>query len=297
MNKNPKSLLTFSLFFAAMGAQAQYVSSGTSSFVTTRNCIAGCSSISTVLEYADGGAPGQSASAASLAVAGYGEVSASAALTGVLGTPLLNAAASSTSGTREGATAYALQSYTYTGSSSRLDTFGGTVNYSQTMTGSYSNGSGTGAAIEIFTLNPGALFNAGTTSLQNFQALADAYTDNTPTSGTITQAGFTQLGFNEFSDSKSNAAGTGSTDLSVMLHPGETIWVLAAVTAIAPNGSAIDPTFKATWSDSANLVTGVGTVRAPEIDPASTVSGLMLLIGGLLVCRGRWGAKLKSVVA
>ena len=163
------------------------------------------------------------------------------------------------------------------------------------MNGSYPNGAGTGAAIEIFTLRPGAQFNAGVTSLDNFDAIADAYANNTPTSGTITQSGFTQLGFNEFTDSKTNAAGTGSTNVSVMLQPGETIWVLAALTAIAPNGSTIDPTFKTQWSDSANLVTGVGAVRAPEIDPASAVSGAMLLMGGLLVLRGRRAAKLGSL--
>ena len=116
MNTSAKRLPILSFLFGAMAAHAQYISSGTSSFVTTRNCIDGCNSISTVLQYADGGLPGQTASSASLAVPGYGQVSASAQLTGVLGAPLLNAAASSTNGTREGATAYGLQSYTYTGS-------------------------------------------------------------------------------------------------------------------------------------------------------------------------------------
>lgn len=32
------------------------------------------------------------------------------------------------------------------------------------------------------------------------------------------------------------------------------------------------------------------TLRAPEIDPASAASGLMLLLGGLAVVRGRSGA-------
>ena len=32
---------------------------------------------------------------------------------------------------------------------------------------------------------------------------------------------------------------------------------------------------------------GGGTLRAPEIDPASTIAGVSLLLGGLVVLRGR----------
>jgi len=302
MNTTSRGLLLVGLLSGSVAAQAQFVSSGTSSEATARNCVAGasgCDSISPIVQYAMDGTPGQAASAANLALPGYGQVTASAALSGVIGAPILTATASSIAGTREGASAFALQSYTYTGTTSTTDTFGGTVNYSQTINGSYpsaTTGGGTFIGIEAFTLAPGALFNAGVTVVDNNAALADAFNDNTPVDGGITQTGFTLLGSNGSVDAATNLAGTLSTGVSVTLNPGETVWVLAYLQSIAPNGSTVDPVFKTQWSDSANLVTGVGTTNAPEIDPASAASGVTLLMGSLLVLRGRRGRGLGSAV-
>jgi hypothetical protein len=213
----------------------------------------------------------------------------------VIGAPILNAIAFSTAGTREGASAFGLQSYTYTGASSTTDTFGGVVTYSQTITGSYPGAGGTGtfAGVEVFTLPAGALFNAGVTATDNAGAMGAAFNQNSPAYGP-TQPGFTLLGMMELNDSTTNPAGTLNPSVTLTLNPGETIWVMAGLSALAPNGSSIDPTFTTQWSNSANLVTGVGTVSAPEIDPASAASGLTLLLGSLLVLRGRRGAKLDS---
>src|SRR5271165_3885913 len=181
MNTGSKGLLVVGLLSGSIAAQAQFVSSGTTSEVTARNCVAGisgCDSISPIVQYVIDGNPGQPTSSANLSLSGYGQVSSSVALAGVLGAPILNVSALSDAGTREGATAYGLQSYTYTGSSSTTDTFGGTVAYSQTINGSYplaASGLGTIIGIEAFTLAPGALFNAGVTALDNNAALADAF--------------------------------------------------------------------------------------------------------------------------
>ncbi len=291
MNNRSKVVLFVGLLFGSLAAQAQFVTSSTSSEATSRDCVAGtsgCDGISKIVQFTMDGNPGSTSSSASQSLPGYGPVSASASLTGVIGAPILNVAASSGAGTRQGATAFALQSYTYMGSSPITDTFGGTVTYSQTINGSYpqtTTGSGTGIGIEVFTLAPGALFNAGVTASDNNAALADAFNGNTPVDDGIIQTGFTLLGSNNAGDPLTNPLGTLSTSVTVALTQGETVWVLAEVGAFAPNGSTVDPTFTTQWSNSANLVTGV--VSAPEIDPASAASGLTLLLGSLLVLRGR----------
>jgi len=293
MNNQSKTLLFVGLLSGSFAAQAQFVTSSTSVEATSRDCIAGtsgCDGISKIVQFTMDGNPGSTASSASQSLPGYGPVSASAALTG--GTPVLNVAAASDAGTRQGATAFALQSYTYTGTSSTTDTFGGTVTYSQTINGSYplaTTGSGTSIGIEVFTLAPGALFNAGATALDNNAALADAFSGNTPVDDGIIQTGFTLLGSNNASDPFTNPLGTLSTSVTVALNPGQTVWVLSELGAFAPNGSTVGQGFTAQWSNSANLVTGV--VGAPELDPASAASGLTLLLGSLLVLRGRRDAK------
>ncbi|HEY0747221.1 MAG TPA: hypothetical protein VGD63_11005 [Steroidobacteraceae bacterium] len=290
-----KTASMISIALAALGgsmaANAQtYITSGTSEFLSARNCIAGataCDSIGKVLNVTEGGLPGQTSSSVTQTIPGYGSTSASAQLTGVLGSPILNVSAMSTAGTREGATAYALQSYTYTGTTSVVDTFGGSVSYSQTITGNYPSGTpGTYASIEVFALPQGTLFNAGSSSDDNYYAMAAAGNNNSATSGNP-QLNYTLLAESPnggVADSSTNLNGMGSTSVNVKLDPGETVWVLASLGAYAPNGSSIDPTFTTKWTSSANLVTGIA---APEMDSQSAASGLTLLLGGILVLRGR----------
>lgn len=69
-----------------------------------------------------------------------------------------------------------------------------------------------------------------------------------------------------------------------------------AVQSILDHRHAPDyPTFTTQWSNSANLVAGV--TSEPEIDLASAASGLTLLLGSLMVLRGRRSVKLVSVAA
>lgn len=287
-----KGLPVLALLLGSITANAQFISSGTSSGTTARNCVAGttgCDSVSSILFSSDAGLPGQTSSSAALVTPGFGQTSASAALTGVIGAPILTAEASSTAGTREGASAFALQSYTYTGASSITDTFSGVATYSQAITGSYPGAGGTGtvAGVEVFTLPSGALFNAGITAADNAGAMGAAFNQNSPLFG-ITQAGFALVAMDELNDPSTNMSGTLNPSVTVTLTPGETIWVMAGLEALAPNGSTVDPTLKTGWSNSANLVPGA--ISAPEIDPSSAASALTLLLGALLVLCGRRGA-------
>ena len=268
-------------------AQAQDVNSSTSAFVSARDCISGtsgCDSISHVRYYAVGGNPGDSSASAAQSPTGYGTSSAGATLTGVIGAPILTVSAVSTAGNREAASAFGLQSYTYTGTSATQDTFGGSVSYSQTINGNYpsSVGSGIQATIDVFTLPAGTLFNAGESALDNYDALADAADGN---SGVYTTpiAGFTLLGSNTFSDTTTHLTGLGHTSVSVTLQPGETVWVIASLGAFAPNGTVIDPTFTTQWTDSSNLV------QASAVPEPSSAWLLICGLGLMLAATSRRG--------
>jgi hypothetical protein len=298
MKPNSNALLLLSLMSAAMAAHAQTVTSLTASEVTARDCTAGasgCDSISRIVGHSTVSAPTTSSTSLAGVVlpTEFAGVTATAGATisgstpTSLVTPTLTAAATSNTGTREGATAYALQGYTYTGTATTTDFIGGTVNYSQTINGIYPDtvGAGTNIGIEVFTLAPGAQFNAGASGQESYDALADAFADNTPVDSGILQTSFTLLGSSSASDALTNLSGTLSTGFDVTLNPGTTVWVLAFVDSIATNGSSVDPVFSTHWSSSANLVAGV--VNAPEIDPTSASSGLVLMLGSLAVLRGR----------
>jgi PEP-CTERM motif len=276
-----KGLIAIAAVATSMAAHAGLILSGTSTYATARDCVAGvsgCDSVSPIVYSTAGGLPGATTSSVTQLPPGYGQSTASATLSGVIGAPVLYASATSTAGTREGASAYGLQSYTYVGTSPITDTFGGSVTYSQTINGSYplDYGLGTVASIEVFTLG-GALFDAGVTVQDNADALGAAANDNSSLYGPP-QPVYTLLGSSVYDDPSTNVAGTGSTSVTVTLDPGETIWVLAGVQAFASNGSSVDPNFTTQWTDSANLVAGAPT-SVPE--PASL--WLMVLgLGGLL---------------
>jgi len=210
-------------------------------------------------------------------------------LSGPLGAPILSVSAISTGGTREAATAVGLQSYTYIGTSSIADTFGGVLNYTQTINGNYSlTGSGISTSLAIFTLPPGAQFDAGLGQTANFASLLDASVGNLPLySGGVVQPAFTLLGLSAKSDSATKFAGSLDPSVSVTLNPGETVWIAESLQAIAPNGSSVDPRFSAKWSNTTGLVIGPSAVRAPELDPNSAVSGATFLGGVILLLRGR----------
>ena len=198
-------------------AQAIPVYSDTNEYLTFRYCHAGitpCDYALPISAQALDGVPGALTSSASMPTTPpFGSASGSVSLSGIIGAPILHASATSDAGARVNSNAFALQQYTYTGSSTTTRTFGGTPTYSQMIVpgGPYGPlvGDGIGAHIQIFTL-PGGV-DAGTTAQSNADALYDP----------STQAGFTLLNYADFFDTFSNASGTANFGTTVTLDPGE----------------------------------------------------------------------------
>ena len=251
------------LLVTAGMAHAVPVSFGTAEYVTVRTCTAGvtpCDNISPVIQGEFGG------------LAGYGSADGSVALSGVVGAPVLRASASAEPGARTNTNSVALQRYTYTGTVTTTRTFGGTLTYSQTVTGPYPTGIGSGvsANIDIFTL-PTSTIEVGATADSNFFALfsPSAY------------AGYASLGSDHYSDTASTATGVGALDVTVTLNPGDSVWVWALLQTPATHDALIDAsnTLLTAWDNAADLVPAAVAVAVPE--PATT-----LLVGLALVALG-----------
>ena len=226
-----KNLSLFALLVAISAtAHATGITSGTGALVGFHACIAGTSGCDNIdstpgpgLAHFYAGLPGDSSSNTGLAVlGGYGSGSASATLgsLAVDGAPVLNAYATSATGERVLGTAVALQSYTWDGTGPATRTYGGTLTYSQTVTGSYPSliGNGVNADIDVFTLS-GATYDAGTTTEDNL-----GYLISPPA-----QPGYTEVGSGAagFTDSSSNPDGSATVTDTVTLTPGVTYWVWA----------------------------------------------------------------------
>ncbi len=257
---------------APLAASATAISFGTVEYTTVRSCIAGattaCDAVSSIIASDLGGNPGDAVSVAAVSLAGYGSAAGSVALSGTVGAPILHASASSLAGARTNTNSVALQSYTYTGATATTRTFGGTLTYSQTMTGVYPTGPGGGvhAAIDVFTL-PTATADVGSTQLDYFNAMFD------PASYF---AGLVDLGSAVFDDTGTNLSGAGSLGVTVTLNPGQTVWVWALLQTPAPNGSVVDAshTLVTAWDDSSALSPAVAV---PE--PASLALVALALAG------------------
>jgi len=286
--KNTTCLIAL-LALMVTAARAQGVLSDTSTFVGARSCNPGGSGCDTFgpSQSAVGGNPGDTGTSISQNV--YGLTTASAALTGVIGEPTLTAYSTSSATKRDSAAAYALQSYTYTGSTPTTDTFGGTVTYSQTMTGTYppATGVGTEAEIEVFTLSTSS-FAAGASPSDNYTAMSDPSTQTGFTligSGSVSSSTFgtAGTGFAQWNDTGTNSSGSATLGVTVNLTPGETIWVWAWLDSWAPNGSTVDAshTFVTQWSSPADLTPGPSAVPVPAAGwlLLSALAGLGLLAG------------------
>lgn len=260
---------------APLFAHAVNITAGTSEYITFRDCIAGvtaCDSISPIVAGQYGGNPGAFSSAATQHHAGYGSASGSVSFSGVIGAPVLHASASSDPGKRANTNSVALQSYTYTGSTPTTRTFGGTLTYAQTLTGTYPDTGATGvyAVIDAFTL-AAASIDAGVDAASNFDALfAEPFATDPAT-------GYVDLAQNSFLDDTTNASGAANLSVTLNLTPGETVWLYVLLQTPAVNGSVVDAshTLVTGWDDKSDLVPAVTSAPVPE--PSSWA----LLAGGL----------------
>ena len=272
ISKGPALFLAAAML-AAADSHALLINYGTAEEITFRNCVAGnsgCDDVSAPVAFVYGGIPGAAFSAATNTLAGYGTVTGSVALSGTIGAPTLSASATSTPGTRQNTNSVALQSYTYTGTVATTRTFGGTLTYSQTVTGNYPFFvfGGVAATIDLFTL-PASMVDVGATPESNFTALFDPF--DFP--------GYSDLGLGQYLNTTSTASGTGAVGVTVTLTPGETVWVWALLQTPATNGGVEDAshTFITGWDNTANLTPAVA-VTVPE--PA-TITLLGISLAGL----------------
>jgi len=273
--------LTFaaSLVFVS-NASGLSIDYGTAEEVTFRNCIVGataCDDISPRIDFVNGGFPGAASSSASASLAGYGTASGSVSLSGVIGAPVLTASATSAAGTRQNTNSIALQRYTYTGATPTTRTFGGTLTYSQTLTGSYPLAVGIGvlAAIDVFTLSVSEI-DVGSTADSNFDALFNP----------SALPGYGEIGSQNFEATTTTANGFAALAVTLTLQPGETFWVWTILQTPAVNGGFSDAshTLVTTWDNTAGLVPAV-IAAVPEPTPLLLIATAAL--AGMTMSRRR----------
>jgi hypothetical protein len=287
MNVKRKCTITRSarfLSFAASvllanSANAVLIDFGTAESVTVRDCIAGvsgCDDTSPLIAVNYGGSPGAASSTASIALPGYGTASGTVSLSGSIGAPILSASAAGDSGVRTNTNSLALQSYTYIGTGPTTRTFGGTLTYSQTITGTFGPGVGTGlnAGIDVFTLSTSSV-EVGSTPESNFDALFNYYDF----------AGYSSLGVVNFNDPNSTTDGATTFGVTATLNPGDRIWVFTLLQTSAPDGSMIDAshTLITAWDDTVDLIPAIVSA-VPE---PTTLALLGIGVAGIGFARRR----------
>jgi hypothetical protein len=236
-----KTVLLLALLVCPLGTHAVQITSGTSTFVTFRDCIAAgaipCDGLTATSQSMAGGFPGDSSATASLSDAAFGTADASAQLGGGVGAATLTNSAISETGKRNGGNSYALERYIYTGTGPTTLIFDGLLTFDQTVPPQNANNTIASTAVAglIIYTQTDPFFEAGTTQADNFFALS--FCCSTP-------PGYNVLASSEV-QSAANVTDSGSLalSLSVNLNPNDTVWLYYYSQALAANGSSVSATF------------------------------------------------------
>jgi hypothetical protein len=276
-------LVTIGLLFGTMTASAVAIQSSTVSVITFRDCVDGpigpCEEISDTLHSEYVGLPGSLSSTATVSLDSYGMGGASTSLSGVLDAPILSAFATSLEGGRIGTNSVALQRYTYTGSDATTRTFGGTLDYAQSIADPnnalYDPAVQSGVSALIWSItSPIEFVEVGDTALSNyFGILAFAADDTAP--------GYVRLGEDIFKDPNDALNGSATLGVTVNLNPGDSVWVFALFQTPAGNGSIVDSmnTFVTGWDDITDLVPASDLVPVSEPGTLAVFSLALASIG------------------
>lgn len=230
-------LVTFLVGPAA--AQADSIQSTTSTYVSLRQCVSGesiCDSISPVHRHAVGGIPGSPQAQANLKDPEFGESVGSAHLNGEPGIAKITANVNSLPARRNASTSFVLERYTNTSEEAQTLTFSGDMTYDQTVPEENStfpaDGPGrSGAFVDmgLFSLMTDSI-EAGTTAEDNF----GIFDGESP-------PGYQSLGNAKTDGVISDITGQGNENFSmtVVLEPGDSLWLVATMQAIAANGAVV----------------------------------------------------------
>ena len=240
MNNKFLVILAVWLLTGPLAANADLVQSTTGVLTTFRQCVSGetaCDAISPIAITSVGGRRGEPTAHASKTDPAYGTSEGSAQLTGAPGAAKLSASATSLPAARNGSNSVMLQRYTNTGADAETLTFGVTLSYDQTVPAENASfpadgggHSGAGAEINIFTMDA-VSFEVGTTAEDNYAAI---FSEAEP-------AGYTDLMYAS-TGPVTNVTGSGTREASgtVILNPGDSIWLFAILQSFAVNGAEVD---------------------------------------------------------
>lgn len=238
--KNSSLFILFVTFLVGPTVvQAVSVQSTTSTYVSLRDCIAGesiCDAISPAHRHAVGGVPGSPRAEANLKDPEFGESAGSAYLSGEPGSAKITANVNSLPAKRNASTSFVLQRYTNTSEETQTLTFSGDTTYDQTVPEENSTfpadgggRSGVFVEMELFSLKTDFI-EAGTTAGDNFGIF-----DGGP------PPGYQSLRKAKTDGVMSDLTGQGNENfsMSVVLKPGDSIWLVATMQAIAANGAVV----------------------------------------------------------
>ena len=234
------------LLAASISAQAVPVTSSTSTFVSTRDCIAGateCDFVSATLASDVGGPPGASNATAAMSDPSFGSTSGTAEIFGI-GEALRSGSGVSNAGKRNSSNSYMLQKFTNTSSQFTTVTFSGVLEYDQDVPAANaafdptSPGTATiaNAAIFLYSFDSPTI-DVGIDAFENFLKLSG---------GLSAEPGFVERAAAGLQSPVNTTAAGGSVSRTVSTNvaAGETIWFYSFLQTPAANGANISATLR-----------------------------------------------------